>query len=98
MPTDQDWRDHREALVNALTPETTHPSGLDDELEGAALIGFVLVAEWVTPDGDRILTSFDSGPTGERVPDWTRKGWLHEALEDVEWCDMDVEFDDDQPA
>lgn len=52
----------------------------DDMPEGAVLMGFVLVAEWMAPDGVRWLSAIDSGPTDDALPEWQRQGYLHSEL------------------
>lgn len=44
--------------------------------DGALLTGYILVAEWVDPDGQRWLSRGASTGTTS----WQRAGWLHEAL------------------
>ena len=48
--------------------------------EGAVLVGFVLVAEWMLPSGERVLGTGDGGSDGGPLPVWQRKGYLHTAL------------------
>lgn len=54
----------------------------DDEIEGALLLGFVVVAEWAAPNDIRWLSRLAGTGDGERgrVPSWTVAGWLHECL------------------
>jgi hypothetical protein len=47
---------------------------------GLALGGWVLMAEWVEPDGQKLLTRLASGRTSA----WQVKGLLHEGLY-TEW-------------
>lgn len=49
--------------------------------EGEVLAGWLLVSEWVGPDGRRRLRLL-SGP--EDLPDWQIAGYLHAGLE-PEW-------------
>lgn len=51
----------------------------DDELDGAVLVGYVMIAEWVDPSGERWLSQRTWSPSGP-PPMWTVKGWLHEQL------------------
>lgn len=55
----------------------------DDELEGAVLMGWVLVAEWMAPSGQRWLSKVDGSATGEGCPAWQTQGYLHNALFDA---------------
>lgn len=55
-------------------------ANMSDELEGAHLMGWVLVAEWMAPTGNRWLAQFNGTSTGETCPAWQRQGYLHNAL------------------
>lgn len=56
-------------------------------LEGSLLVGWVLIAEWLHPDGTQLLSRFGS----ENLTQWQRQGYLHNALHES-W--EDEEFDD----
>ena len=58
--------------------QSTHES--DDDLEGSALVGIVLVAEWLDPSGKRWLSRLSFGPNDEGLTTWQVNGYLHEAL------------------
>jgi hypothetical protein len=49
-------------------------------LDSAVLVGWVVVAEWVGPDGTRTLTRMSGTPGGAVPPEWQTRGYLHEAL------------------
>jgi len=49
-------------------------------LEASVLVGWVVVAEWVSPDGTRTLTRMSGTPGGAVPPEWQTRGYLHEAL------------------
>jgi hypothetical protein len=49
-------------------------------LDSAVLVGWVVVAEWVGPDGTRTLTRMSGTPGGAVPPEWQARGYLHEAL------------------
>jgi len=49
-------------------------------LDSAVLVGWVVVAEWVGPDGTRTLTRMSGTPGGVVPPEWQTRGYLHEAL------------------
>ncbi|HKI23103.1 MAG TPA: hypothetical protein VKA24_06765 [Gaiellaceae bacterium] len=49
-------------------------------LDSAVLVGWVVVAEWVGPDGTRTLTRMSGTPGGTVPPEWQTRGYLHEAL------------------
>lgn len=48
---------------------------------GAVLTGFVVVSEWITPEGDRHLVRLDS----EGSTAWWRHGMLAFALDENYW-------------
>jgi hypothetical protein len=62
----------------------------DEEIHGAILTGFVLVAEWMDGDGQRWLSLLHGSNGGESdAPEWQRQGYLHNAL--YEWPTQDEE-------
>lgn len=55
---------------------------VEDELpESSMLRGWVVVAEWLDPDGNRWLSKKAGGANAESIPDWQLNGYLHEALD-----------------
>lgn len=62
-----------------IAVELQRLAGDDDELDGAVLIGYVIVAEYSAPDGERWLSQ-RSWTHGGPPATWTVKGWLHEVL------------------
>jgi len=71
----------RKTLAEAI--QSTHDS--DDSLEGAVLVGFVVVAEWMDPEGKRWLSSSDGSGNGEEgLVTWQTRGYLSERLYDWE--------------
>ena len=49
--------------------------------ESGLLLGYVVVSEWMTVDGDRYLSQESgTGHTGDSLPKWTVRGYLNEAL------------------
>lgn len=46
------------------------------QLKGAMLVGWVVVAEWMTPDGERWLTKFNARDTTR----WQVQGYMHNTL------------------
>lgn len=55
----------------------------DDELDGAVLIGWVCVVEWMHPSGERWLTRLSGNTRGDaHAPVWQMQGYLHNALND----------------
>jgi hypothetical protein len=71
----------REAIHDAIQEHGR--MGVDD---GAVLTGWTLVAEWMTPDGERWL----SKAHGAHTTSWAAKGMMHEALFG-QWPDNDSE-------
>jgi hypothetical protein len=70
-------------------------ASLDDDLEGAVLLGWVMVAEWVAPTGKRWLSRLDGTANGSGCPDWQREGYLHNALFSDGFDNTDGPDDDD---
>jgi hypothetical protein len=55
----------------------------DDELEGAVLMGWLVIAEWMHPSGYRWLSKLTANAQGDRdCPDWQWQGYAHNALHD----------------
>jgi hypothetical protein len=50
---------------------------------GSVLTGFVLVAEWIDPNGEQVLTRH----TSDDATPWQVDGWLSEGMRD--WEDDD---------
>jgi hypothetical protein len=63
------------------------------DMEGV-LTGFVVIAEWSEPDGDRWITKTAGDLNDDGPPIWTVKGWLYHAL-DTAQRDADEATDDD---
>lgn len=56
-------------------------NGEEDEVQGAVLVGWVVVAEWMDEDGRFWLTKQSGDAAGEKgVATWKEGGYLHEAL------------------
>jgi hypothetical protein len=72
---DTEARTHRERITDALQEH----AGSAEIPEGSLLTGWVVVTEWMAPDGDRWLEGLESPDT----TGWTRQGMLHTALS--EW-------------
>ena len=65
-----------ETIQHAIEASAEH----NEKLDGALLVGWVVIAEWVGVDGTRSLVRM-SGTPGETVPPiWQTKGYLHESL------------------
>lgn len=72
--------------------QTTVGLDVEDEADalpdGAMLLGFVVVAEWMAPDGHRWLSRVDAGANAdEGLTEWQREGYLHNALNSPSWID-----------
>jgi hypothetical protein len=52
----------------------------DGECAQALLLGFVVVAEWMDPDGGRWLSRESGSGSGDDLPKWICRGYLNEAL------------------
>ena len=63
------------------------------ETEGALLLGFVAVSEWLGLDGGRWLTLESGDGRGSTLPRWQLRGYLNEGLND--WPDPVVEEDEE---
>lgn len=85
-------RDIRETLHEAIQGTVA----VDEDLpEGAMLLGWVTVAEWMAPDGRRWLSVIDGDAQVEGCPIWQRQGYLHNALFDPEGFILDGDNGDD---
>jgi hypothetical protein len=69
----------RKLLAPAIQGTADH----DDEIEGALLTGFVAIAEWMSPSGEKWLSMIHGSGAGDAaLPMWQVRGYLHEALYD----------------
>lgn len=60
-----------------------------EALDGAVLIGWITVAEWMAPDGTRRLSRIAGGPGDDQAPPgWQTQGYLHNALHE-DWTGAD---------
>lgn len=48
---------------------------------GSYLVGFVMIAEYLDPDGHRQLAQI----TSDNMTPWQRSGYLYDALEGEDW-------------
>lgn len=76
----------REALQQSINHD-------DPQFDGAMLTGYVVVAEWAMPDGERWLTKTAGDLNDDGPSIWTVKGWLCHALETAQ-RDADAAWDD----
>lgn len=75
----------RERLFEAVQAEAHS----DDDLEGAVLVGFMVVAEWRAPGGDQWISKV-SGDHSAALPSWRERGLAAEVLHDW-WAGNDDE-------
>lgn len=57
-------------------------------VEGALLIGWVVVAEYRTPEDELWLSKRSGDPMGSSLVSWREAGYLHSAL-NTSWEDED---------
>lgn len=75
--SEQEERTVREHLHEAVQ-ETI---GMGDEMpEGSMLKGWVVLAEWVSPDNGAWITRLSGNPAGDGLAVWAEEGLLHYAL------------------
>lgn len=65
-------RDKLDAAMQSLASNMKE----EPKLNGAICTGWVVVAEWSTPDGQMWCSRY----WAEHTPSWRRNGLLHEAL------------------
>jgi hypothetical protein len=68
-------------------PQTQVQSTIDHNppVPGARLVAWAMVAEWKSPDGEKLLTRIASAGT----PIWGFRGYMHEGLYGV-WASPDL--------
>lgn len=70
-----------EAMGEKTIHEAIEASASENEkLDGSVLVGWVVIAEWVSADGMRSLVRMSGTPGGTIPPTWQSRGYLHEAL------------------
>jgi hypothetical protein len=57
----------------------------DEEFDGAVLIGFMSIGEWITAEGKKYLTLIDGNGSGERLHRWQVQGYCFNLLHDPLW-------------
>ena len=55
----------------------------DEDLNGAVLTGWVMIAEFVSPSGSRWISRMAGDAMGNVPPTWSVKGWLVDSLDDM---------------
>lgn len=71
----------RDSIRGALYGAIQESGEMDDQLQGAYCMGFIVIAEWSAVDGKRWLSSVAGGPNGD-IPIWQSRGYLHDMLFD----------------
>ena len=72
--TDDRAGESPQAQLHTALQTTAHE---DDDLEGSVLAGWVTIAEWISPDGERWISSM----ANEGSAQWQTAGYLHYALQ-----------------
>jgi hypothetical protein len=67
------------AAILAAAIQSTHDS--DETLNGAVLVGFVVLAEWMDPEGRKWMSSNEgNGDGSDGLVSWQVRGYLTERL------------------
>lgn len=80
----------REQLFEAIQATAV----TDDDIESSVLTGFLVIAEWTSPAGERWLSKV-SGDHTASLPAWRERGFAAEVLHDF-WPSNADESDDDK--
>jgi len=56
-----------------------------EDIDGAVLVQYAAVAEWMTPDGERWLSLVDGAANGDRLYRWQVQGMLFNVMHDPAW-------------
>lgn len=83
--------DESAAIITAL--QAARPD--DDDLDGAVVIGFAAVAEWMTPSGHRWISLETGDASGEALQRWQVQGYFFNVLHDPAWQPEDFGDGDD---
>lgn len=73
----------RDALY-ALIQSHAGDSDFTGAPEDAVLVGFLVVAEWAAPDGERWISK-NSGDASETLPSWRERGYAAEVVHGLGW-------------
>lgn len=91
-----------ERVGPTLYDEIQATATADNELDGAVLMGYVLIAEWSTPNTERWLSKVTWSAAGKCPPAWQVDGYLHHALfegwpalDEIELDEADDDGDDE---
>lgn len=79
MPDTPKVRSHLHETIQATV-------SIDESLpDGAMLMGWLTIAEWMAPDGQRWLSIVDGSADPDKgCATWQRQGYLHNALFDAD--------------
>ena len=67
----------RESIFAELQSHTG--GGITGAPDGSLLVGWLVVAEWEAPNGDRWLSKF-SGDAHRELTQWRERGYAHEVV------------------
>lgn len=92
MNADEQQDAAREQVHQAIqgTAGLHHHAADPGDPESKMLVGWIVVAEWMSPSGNRLLWSESGGSNGEHLPRWQRHGYLHSTLF-PDWYEDDEE-------
>jgi hypothetical protein len=68
----------------------------DEDLNGSVLMGWVVVAEWMSPEGQKWLSRSSGDARGMDCSDWTVKGYLNDVLDDLRTAVVFVSDEDEE--
>jgi hypothetical protein len=72
----REWNDSGQGLHEAIQASQAE----NDRLDGAILVGWFVIGEWLGRDGTRSLVRMSGTAGGTLPPEWQTRGYLHEAL------------------
>jgi hypothetical protein len=98
----EEWTEKEHIMDLKQQRQQIHESISDtvNEVDQSVVTGWVLVFEGMDENGDRSIQTLSSDATGyHELPEWTARGWIDWAAEDlaapVLFRDPDPEEDDD---
>lgn len=87
------------AKLSAAIQATLHEDDGAEEagIDGSLLTGFVVIAEWATPDDEFAITVRTGGNGDAAIPWWRARGLMAYAADEM-WvaCDGDPEEDEEE--
>ena len=90
-----------EPIARAAYDAVQEAAAVDEDLNGAVLLGCYVVAEWAAQDGETYISQHSLGPDEEPLANWRSLGYLTWAQQTLTpqpmWmrCDHDEDEDDD---